>query len=105
MYNPSMEGTMRQKNSQLLKLTGTILGITFIISLIVLLIGFIVQWNTAKQFSNAFFIAGAIAVVLGLLSVSGGFAQRADFKMTYSESAGDANLFQRSQRMMGDVAQ
>jgi len=73
--------------------------------LIVLIIGMVVQWKEPVQYSNAFFAAGAILIVLGFLSISGGFAQRGNFNMTYAETAGNANITERTQRMMGDITQ
>ena len=67
---------MENKVSLFLKLTGVIPVITLVVSLIVLLVGWFFQWEEPVQFSNAFFAAGAILIVLGFLSVSGGFAQR-----------------------------
>jgi len=96
---------MDNKFSRFLKLAGIVFIFTLAISLIVLIIGFIVQWKEPVQYSNAFFAAGAILIVLGFLSISGGFAQRGNFNMTYAETAGNANITERTQRMMGDITQ
>jgi hypothetical protein len=63
------------------------------------------HWSQPIQYSNAFFVAGAILVVLGLYTVAGGFAQRADFRMLYGESAGQANIAERNQRTAADITQ
>jgi|GEM_PF-725008 len=96
---------MERQSVQFLRLFGKILGATAILSLIILLTGYFLKWNTPIQYSNAFFWAGAIVIVLGVLSVGGGFAQRANFAITYAESAGDANIAERNQRMAADIAQ
>ena len=96
---------MENKNSHFLKLVRVILVMSLVISLVILLIGAIVQWKEPAQFSNAFFAAGAFFFVLGFLSVSGGFAQRGNFNMTYAESAGQANISERTLRMMGEITQ
>jgi len=96
---------MDNRFSHFLKLAGVVFIFTLAISLIVLIIGFIVQWKEPVQYSNAFFAAGAILIVLGFLSISGGFAQRGNFNMTYAETAGNANITERTQRMMGDITQ
>jgi len=57
------------------------------------------------QYSNGFFITGAIVTVLGFYSVAGGFVQRAIFGMTYAESAGQANIAERNQRTAADITQ
>jgi len=96
---------MDNKFSRFLKLAGIVFIFTLAISLIVLIIGMVVQWKEPVQYSNAFFAAGAILIVLGFLSISGGFAQRGNFNMTYAETAGNANITERTQRMMGDITQ
>jgi hypothetical protein len=96
---------MDNKSSHYLKLAGIILAATLVVSLIVLIIGWVNRWNEPAQFSNAFFIAGALLTGLGVLSVSGGFAQRGNFNLTYAESAGQDNISQRTQRMMGEINQ
>jgi hypothetical protein len=57
------------------------------------------------QFSNGFFIAGVIIILIGTLSVVGGLEQRGDFPITYAESAGPASISERAQRMMADINQ
>ena len=96
---------MESKISHILRLLGIISGLTFLVTLIVLIVGFALQWNTAVQFSNGFFIAGAIVILLGTLSVTGGFQQRASFPIVYAETAGDASLAERGQRMIADISQ
>ena len=96
---------MEKKNSHIFRLLGTILGLTLLVSLIVVVVGLVLRWNTSAQFSNAFFIAGAITVVIGTFSVTSGFEQRADFEVTYAEAAGDASISERTQRMMADINQ
>jgi hypothetical protein len=88
-----------------LRLAGKILGTTALISLAVFLAGYWLHWNQPVQYSNAFFTAGAILIVLGVYSVAGGFFQRANFGITYAESAGQANLAERNQRMAADITQ
>jgi putative Mn2+ efflux pump MntP len=86
-----------------------LLGKTFIaacvISVITLIIGWTLKWNSNTQYSNGFFIAGTLLIVLGLLSVIGGFSLRADRFVVYSQSAGDMNTFERSKRWITDMVQ
>lgn len=96
---------MEQKGSLFLRLLGTIFGLTLLISLIVVGIGLFAHWNTTTQFSNGFFAAGMIVVVLGILSVTGGFQQRASFSLTYAETASQASIAERGKRMMTDINQ
>ncbi len=94
-----------KQDHHFLLLAGKILGTTVVISLAVLLIGSLLHWADPVKYSNGFFTAGAILIVLGVYSVVGGFAQRADYKMTYAETAGQANLAERNQRMAGEITQ
>ncbi len=95
-----------ESNSRLVfRLAGKILGATALISLVVLLLGTFLHWNDPFQFSNGFFIAGAILIVLGILSITGGFAQRSQFGFLYSESAGQMDSAERNQRMVADMTQ
>jgi hypothetical protein len=106
MFPFSQEVNVENKQDHhFLRLAGKILGTTVLISLAVLLIGYLLHWSDPIKYSNGFFTAGAILIVLGVYSVVGGFAQRADYKMTYAESAGQANLAQRNQRMADEITQ
>lgn len=96
---------MVKKSTHFFGLVGVILGITLVVSLIVIIVGLVYDWDQPVQFSNGFFVAGAIVILLGTLSVAGGFQQRANFQMTYAESAGQASIPERAQRMMGDINQ
>jgi len=78
---------MDRTNRHLLRLVGVIFGLTLLVSLIVVTIGLVYQWKTPVQYSNGFFAAGAIAMVLGTFSIAGGFQQRASFPLTYAETA------------------
>lgn len=49
---------MEKKISPILRLVGIALGLMLLISLVVLIIGVVLKWNTSVQFSNAFFVAG-----------------------------------------------
>ena len=96
---------MKKKNVSILGLVGIVFGLTLLISLVVIIVGLVLEWNSPVQFSNGFFGAGAVTLVLGILSVTGGFQQRADFPMVYAESAGAASISERAQRMMADINQ
>ena len=96
---------MEKQSNHFLRLAGKILGTTAIISLVVLLLGYFLGWNDPVKFSNAFFWAGAVPIVIGVLSVTGGFEQRGNFGITYAQSAGDANIAERNQRMAADITQ
>ena len=88
-----------------LRLAGKILGTTMLIALAVFLIGYLLRWNQPAQYSNGFFIAGAILIVLGVFSVAGGIAQRTNFDIIYTETAGQANIAERNQRTVAEITQ
>jgi len=96
---------MENTSKVVLRLAGKILGATALISLVVLAIGYFLHWNGPVKFSNGFFASGAILIVLGVLSITGGFAQRSNFGMLYAESAGQMNSAERAQRMAADITQ
>ena len=96
---------MEKTNRHLLRLVGVISGLTLLISLIVVILGMVYEWKTPVQYSNGFFAAGAIAIVLGTFSVTGGLQQRASFPLAYAETASQASLSERAQRMVADINQ
>jgi hypothetical protein len=96
---------MEKQSTFVLRLIGKILGTIFGISLIILLTGIVLHWSEPVKFSNAFFWAGAILIVIGLFSVTGGLQQRGNFGMTYAQTAGDANIAERTRHMTNDIIQ
>jgi uncharacterized membrane protein len=96
---------MQKQTSHLLRLVVVILGLTFLASLVVLVIGMVFQWSTPVQFSNGFFGAGLIVIVLGTFSVTGGLHQRSNPSLAYAETASHASIAERGQRMMADINQ
>ncbi len=95
---------MESTSMVVLRLAGKILRFTGVISLIIIAIGYLLHWK-GVNFSNGFFAAGAIFIVLGILSIAGGFVQRSNFGMLYAESAGQMSSPERAQRMAADMAQ
>lgn len=51
---------------------------------VVLMIGFVRGWNTAAQFSDGFFYAGALMMCVGALSIMGGNQRSASEPYTHS---------------------
>lgn len=68
-------------------------------------IGWLVGWRTVTEFSNGFFIVGAILSVFGAYSALGGFRQRADYGMTFARTASPASLEERNRQMIKDMMQ
>jgi putative Mn2+ efflux pump MntP len=67
---------MKKQVRRQFKMMGRILGTTLIISLLIMLVGFVYYWNSPGIFSNAFLIAGAILIILGIAFATNGFSQR-----------------------------
>lgn len=65
--------------------------------------GLLLSWKTAVQFSNGFFWAGALLVIFGTLSIFGGYSMRSNFGVVYSQSAGDANILERTKQWIADT--
>ena len=96
---------MEKRISPLFRLLGTVLGLTLVASLLVILLGLVFHWNTPVQFSNGFFAAAAVSIVLGTFTVTGGFQQRGAFSLMYAETSSQASLSERTQRTMADINQ
>ena len=91
--------------NRILKLVGITFAIACVIGLIILSIGWLLKWSTATQFSNGFFGTGAALIVLGIMSVMGGYGMRSNFGVLYSQSAGNMNTLERSKRWIADMEQ
>jgi hypothetical protein len=82
-------------------LIGVIL-LSFISSIVVLIIGFTRGWNTYTQFSDGFFYAGAILISIGVLSVIGGSSQR-PISGPYTQSVEPLDMAERSKIWAKDM--
>jgi hypothetical protein len=58
---------------------------------------------TTLTLSNHFFLGGAFAILVGIGSSLGNWSLRTDWHLLYAESAGQANLSERTSRMMDDI--
>jgi len=86
-------------------MVGSALAVAAVVGLLVSCIGWFLGWRVPVKFSNGMFFSGAALIVLGILSVLGGYSMRSDFKVLYSQSAGDMNLGDRTRRWMADITQ
>jgi hypothetical protein len=91
--------------NRILKLLVITFAVACGIGVLIAALGWLLQWNSPIHFSNSFFFAGAILVVLGILSVMGSYTIRADFGVLFSQSAGNMNTLERSQRWIADTMQ
>lgn len=96
---------MEKHKHHFLRLAGKILLTTVLISLAIFLAGNLLHWSQPTQYSNGFFIAGAIVIVLGVFSIAGGIAQRTNFDILYAETAGQAGIAERNQRTVSEITQ
>lgn len=93
------------KNNFALRLVGIAVGIAVGLSLALLLLGLFLGWRQPIQYSNGFFITGGLLIVFGVLSVGGGFIMRSNSRLTYTESAAQAGMAERNQRVVMDGIQ
>ena len=96
---------MEKHEHHFLRLAGKILLTTVLISLAIYLAGNLLHWSQPTQYSNGFFVAGAIVIVLGVFSIAGGIAQRTNFDILYAETAGQAGIADRNQRTVSEITQ
>jgi hypothetical protein len=82
-----------------------IIGLFLLVALVESGIGLIAGWRSGAQYSNAFFISGAILATVGLLSVLGNYRARSQFGIQYSQSSGDMALAERTKLWLADVTQ
>ena len=75
------------------------------IALFVMVWSFLTKNYNVVALSNRFFIGGVIAVLISLASGVGNFENRSDWRQIFAQSAGQANLTERNQRMMADIVQ
>ena len=72
---------------------------------------FVAGWSwIAKDFnmislSNRFFAGGIIVILVSLASGAGNFGNRSDWRQSLAQSAGQANLSERTNQMMSDIRQ
>jgi len=89
----------------ILRLLGTTLLVAIMIGILASIIGWLLGWKTGTQFSNGLFLPGGIVIILGILTIMGGYGMRSDFHVLYSQSAGSMSIQERTQRWMADMSQ
>ncbi len=67
----------------------------FVFCLAIGLMGWILGWRTAVEFSNGFFMSGSAVIIFGLLALWAGFTSRGDFAQTAPALDGNEPVAQR----------
>jgi hypothetical protein len=88
-----------------LNLLVKILVVDLIIGFLVLGWSWMAQDFNAISLSNRFFISGTIAILISLASGAGNWGHRSDWRQMLAQSAGQANLAERNNRMVTDILQ
>ena len=70
----------------IIKMCGKAILLTIIFGVVIGIIGNINKWNTSLAYSNAFFIAGCLAIGAGGLSRLNAGQERNSFQLLYAES-------------------
>ena len=76
---------------------------SLISSVVVLIIGLVLRWNTSIQFSDGFFWAGAIVLSIGFVNILGMFYQRTVSGLQYSQSAVHLDMAERYKIWDADI--
>jgi len=82
-----------------------ILFADLLIALFVVVWSWITQDFDAVSLSNRFFMGGVIVVFISLAAGLGNWGHRSNWQQMLAQSAGQANLTERNQRMMADILQ
>ena len=90
------------KNTILRILISAIL-FSLISGIVVAITGLILGWKTSTQFSDGFFWAGAIVILIGFVNVMGMFSQRTVSGLEYSQSAVHLDAAERFKIWEADI--
>jgi hypothetical protein len=80
----------------IIKTCGKAILLTIIAGVIIGVIGHIRKWDTSLAYSDAFFIAGSLAIIGGASSRLGASQGRGSFQLLYAESFRDMNNDERA---------
>lgn len=94
---------MKQTLMSYLRILGVGTALSAIIGAVVWILGLLLGWKTPVEYSNALFIAGAIALAVGILSVIGGYQLRGDFRLLYPQSAGVMDLKEQTASNVSEI--
>jgi hypothetical protein len=85
----------------IIKMCGKAILLTIIAGIVIGVIGHIKQWDTSLAYSNAFFIAGCLAIIAGASSRLGASQEWSNFRLLYAESFRDMSNDERANFVIG----
>jgi hypothetical protein len=80
----------------IIKMCGKAILVTVVAGIVIGVIGYVKKWDTSLAYSNAFFIAGCLAIIGGVSSRLGAGQEWASFQSLYAESFRDMSSSERA---------
>lgn len=78
--------------------------LSLVSGIVVMVIGLVSKWNTPAQFSNGFFVAGAILLSIGLIFVAGTQNEHTQSGQVYNWSAVKMDISERYKLWESDIS-
>jgi len=75
---------------------GKAILLNIIAGIVIGVIGYMNKWDTSLEYSNAFFIAGCLAIIAGASSRLGASQEWSNFQLLYAESFRDMSSSERA---------
>jgi len=97
-----MQETNNNKFSGILRTGAFTIAAVLVLVTVIAGVGSIIGWRTTTQFSNGFFIVGAVAAVFGAYSALSGFGMRANPGVSVARTASPASLEERNRQTLKD---
>ncbi len=80
----------------IMQVCGKAILLTLIGGIVIGIIGYLSKWNTSLAYSNAFFIAGVLAMGAGAMSRLSAGQDRNQFQLTHAESFRDMSASEQA---------
>ena len=80
----------------ILKMCGEVILFTLIAGIVIGVMGYLNKWNTSIAYSNAFFVAGCLAIIGGMSSRLAASREWDSFRGLYAESFRDMSPTERA---------
>jgi hypothetical protein len=85
----------------IIKMAGKAILLTIIAGIVIGVVGHIGKWDTSLAYSNAFFIAGCLAIMAGASSRLGAGQEWSNYRLLYAESFRDMSNDERANFIIG----